>query len=162
MEEALLTVCLRDASHDWRRLQLVNRSMCAVYRQLLKREMEEVLVSVQSEVDGNKAECVRNELWALFDVWVGWGEQHRKLGREIMIDKLYEDGLRLATRLHGKGRVIVWRGRRVERMEFAQGGRNAARNGMVALLRKELWARGRWPIADRPLIDPHHLHALIL
>ena len=27
---------------------------------------------------------------------------------------------------------------------------------------RELRARGRWPIADRPLIDPHHLHALIL
>jgi hypothetical protein len=150
MEEALLPVCLGDATHDWRRLQLVNRSMCAVYRQLLKREMEEVLVSVQSEVGGNKAECVRNELWALFDVWVGWGEQHRQLGREIMIDRLYADGLRLATRPHVNSRVIVWRGQRVERRVFGQAGRNAASNGMVALLRKELHARGRWPIADRP------------
>jgi hypothetical protein len=155
MEEALLPVCLGDATHDWRRLQLVNRSMCAVYRQLLKKEMEEVLVSVQSEVDWNKTEFVRNELWALFDVWVGWGEQHRQLGRELMIDRLYADGLRLATRLHvgccsGRSRVIVWRGCRVDR-EVREGGRSAVRNGMVALLRKELRARGRWPIADRPL-----------
>ena len=155
MEEALLQVCLSDTTHDWRRLQLVNRSMCEMYRRLVKAEMNEVLVSVQSEVDGNKAECVRNELHALFDVWVGWGEQHRHLGREIMIDKLYEDGVRLATHIHvgccgGQGRVIVWRGRRVERMDYGEAGRNAARNGMVALLRKELHARGRWPIADRP------------
>ncbi len=167
MEEALLPVCLGDATHDWRRLQLVNRSMCAVYRQLVKAEMNEVLVSVQSEVGGNKAECVRNELWALFDVWVGCGEQHRQLGREIMIDRLYEDGLRLESgkrsRITGvRSRIIVWRGRRTERVDPGGKGRNAARNGMVALLRKELYARGRWPIADRPLIDPHHLHALIL
>ena len=150
MEEALLPVCLGDPTHDWRRLHLVNRSMCALYRQWMKSEIDGVLVSVQSEVDGNKAECVRNELWALFDVWVGWGEEHRRLGRELMIDRLYADGLRLATRLHVNSRVIVWRGRRVERMEFGQAGRNAARNGMVSLLRKELWPRGRWPIADRP------------
>ena len=164
MEEALLPVCLGDATHDWRRLQLVNRSMCALYRQWMKSEIDGVLVSVQSEVDGNKAECVRNELWALFDVWVGWGEQHRHLGREIMIDKLYEDGVRLATHIHvgccgGQGRVIVWRGRRVERMDYGEAGRNAARNGMVALLRKELQVRGRWPIADRPRIDPNLLQA---
>jgi hypothetical protein len=121
--------------------------MCALYRQWMKSEIDGVLVSVQSEVDGNKAECVRNELWALFDVWVGWGEQHRHLGREIMIDKLYEDGVRLATHIHvgccgGQGRVIVWRGRRVERMDYGEAGRNAARNGMVALLRRELYARG--------------------
>ena len=151
MEEALLPVCLGDATHDWRRLQLVNRSMCAVYRQLLKREMEEVLVSVQAEVGGNKAECVRNELWALFDVWVGWGEEHRRLGREMMIDRLYADGLRVE---HGaRSRVIVWRGWRVER-EVIAGGRAALRNGWVALLRRETEARGRWPIVDRPREDP--------
>jgi hypothetical protein len=154
MEEALLPFCLGDSTHDWWRLQLVNRSMCTVYRQLLKKEMEEVLVSVQSEVDWNKVECVRNELWALFDVWVGWGEQHRKLGRELMIDRMYADGLRLATRIHvgycsGRSRVIVCRGRSVDR-EVREDGRSVVRNGMVTLLRKELQARGRWPIADRP------------
>jgi hypothetical protein len=79
MEESLLPFCLRDTTHDWRRLQLVNRSMCSVYRQLLEKEMERVLVSVQSEVDQNKTEYVLNELDTLFDVWVGWGEQDRKL-----------------------------------------------------------------------------------
>ena len=162
MEEALSEVCLRDRTHDWRRLHLVNRSMSALYRQWMKAEMDGVLVSVQSEVDGNKAECVRNELWALFDVWVGWGEQHRQVGREMMIDRLYEDGLRLESgkrsRLTGvRSRIIVWRGRRVERLDPGGKGRNAARNGMVALLRKELWPRGRWPIADRPRTDPNHV-----
>lgn len=162
MEEPLLLFCLRDSTHDWSRVQLVNRSMCVVFRQLLKKDMDRVLVSVQSEVDGNKDESVRNELYALFDLWVGWGEQHRKVGREIMIDKLYADGLRLATRLHvgccgGQGRVIVWRGRRVERMDYGESGHNAARNGMVALLRKELHARGRWPVPARPRSDPQHL-----
>jgi hypothetical protein len=166
MEEVLLPFCLRDATHDWRLLQLVNRSMCVVYRQLLKKEMDGVLVSVQSEVDGNKAECVRNELHALFDVWVGWGEQHRTLGREIMIDKLYADGLRLSTRLHvgccgGQGRVIVWRGRRVERIDYGEAGHTAARNGMAVLLRKELQARWRWPVPARPRSDPQHLHAVL-
>jgi hypothetical protein len=55
MEESLLPFCLRDTTHDWRRLQLVNRSMCSVYRQLLEKEMERVLVSVQSEVDQKRA-----------------------------------------------------------------------------------------------------------
>jgi hypothetical protein len=170
MEEPLLLFCLRDATHDWRLLQLVNRSMCAVYRQWMKSEIDGVLVSVQSEVDGNKAECVRNELWALFDVWVGWGEQHRKVGREIMIDKLYADGLRLESKMHvgwGYGPngckewIIVWHGRRVERTEYGQVGHNAARNGMVSLLRQELLARGRWPVPARPRSDPQHLHAVL-
>jgi hypothetical protein len=144
--------------------------MCVVYRQLLKKEMDGVLVSVQSEVDGNKAECVRNELHALFDVWVGWGEQHRTLGREIMIDRLYADGLRLETKMHvgwGYGPngckewIIVWRGRREERTEWGQAGHNAARNGMAVLLRKELQARWRWPVPARPRSDPQHLHAVL-
>ena len=151
MEEALSEVCLRDTTHDWRRLHLVNRSMSGLYRQWMKAEMDGVLVAVQAEVDGNKAERVRNELWALFDVWVGWGEEHRQLGREIMIDRLYADGLRVE---HGaRTRVIVWRGRRVER-EVIEGGRAALRNGWVALLRRETEARGRWPIVDRPREDP--------
>ncbi len=159
MEEALSEVCLRDTTHDWRRLHLVNRSMSALYRQWMKAEMEGVLVAVQAEVGGTKAECVRNELWALFDVWVGWGEEHRQLGRETMIDRLYEDGLRLESgkrsRLSGvRSRIIVWRGQRVERVDPAGRGRNAARNGWVALLRRELYARGRWPIVDRPREDP--------
>ena len=158
MEEPLLLFCLRDTTHDWRWLQLVNRSMCAVYRQLKKKEMDRVLVSVQSEVDGNKAECVRNELYALFDVWVGWGEQHRKLGREIMIDKLYAGGLRLETKFHGNGGlvcIVVWGGLRVER---ALGGKaNVARNAMVRVLARALHARGRWPLAARPRSDPQHV-----
>ena len=40
MEEALSEVCLRDTTHDWRRLHLVNRSMSALYRQWMKAEME--------------------------------------------------------------------------------------------------------------------------
>jgi hypothetical protein len=48
----------------------------------------------------------------------------------------------------------VKRGQRVERVDPAGRGRNAARNGMAALLRRELYARGRWPIVDRPREDP--------
>ena len=161
MEEPLLLFCLGDTRHDWRLLQLVDRSMCAVYRQLKKKEMDRVLVSVQSEVDGNKAECVRNELYALFDVWVGWGEQHRKLGREIMIDKLYEGGLRLEIKVRVAGDdgglvcIVVWGDLRVER---ALGGKaNVARNAMVRVLARVLHARGRWPLAARPRSDPQHV-----
>ena len=164
MEEPLLLFCLGDARHDWRFLQLVNRSMCAVYRQLKKKEMDRVLVSVQSEVDGNKAECVRNELYALFDVWVGWGEQHREMGREIMIDQLYGAGLRLETKMHVAGddadpgleRVVVWGGLRVARLEYGTA-RNAARNAMVSVLARVLRARGRWPVPARPAGDPYIL-----
>ena len=157
MEEALLLLCLGDETHDWRRLQLVNGSMCVVYRQLKKKEMDRLLVSVRSEADNGKAECVRNELYALFDVWVGWGEQHRRLGREILIDRLYEAGVRLETKMHADGEkscTVVWRG--LHYAERAEGGkvRNAARNGMVSVLRFVLHVRGRWPLADRPRSDP--------
>ena len=66
-----------------------------------------------------------------------------------MADRLYEDGLRVESGVHS--RIIVWRGRRAER-EVIEGGRSALRNGWVALLRKELEARGRWPVADRPAL----------
>ena len=161
MEEPLLLFCLGDTRHDWRLLQLVDRSMCAVYRQLKKKEMDRVLVSVQSEVDGNKAECVRNELYALFDVWVGWGEPHRKMGREIMIDKLYAGGLRLETKMHvsyisGQECILRGWGLRVERVEYGKA-RNAPRNAWVGLLEHVLRERGRWPVAVRPRSHPQSL-----
>jgi hypothetical protein len=46
-------------------------------------------------------------------------------------------------------------------MDYGEAGHNAARNGMVALLRKELQARGRWPVPARPRSDPQHLHAVL-
>ena len=125
-----------------------------------------LLVPVQAEVGGNKAECVRNELWALFDVWVGWGEEHRRLAREMLVDKLYGAGLRLETtvRVGGAGGLVctvAWGNLRVERTEDYPT-RSAARNAMVRVLRVVLAARGRWPMADRPQAPPASASLVVL
>ena len=83
----------------------------------------------------------------------------RKMGREIMIDKLYAGGLRLETKVHGNGGlvcIVVWGGLRVERAVYGQA-RNAARNAWVGLLAHVLRERGRWPVAARPRSDPQSL-----
>ena len=122
-----------------------------------KEDIDKVLVPVPSEVA--KPQCVRNELYALFGVWVPWEEEHRAVGRELMIKHLQDDGLILEMTTYTDGREtcsVAWRGLHVEREAKP---RSAARNAMVSALRQVLHPLGKWPIADRPRTDPNNLHA---
>ena len=120
-------------------------------------DIDTVLVPELSE--GHKPQCVRNELFALFGVWVPWEEEYRALGRELMIKHLQDDGLMLEMKTYTDGREtcsVAWRGLHVEREVKP---RSAARNAMVSALRQVLHPLGKWPIADRPRTDPNKLHA---
>jgi hypothetical protein len=122
-----------------------------------KGDIDKVLMSVLSE--GHKPQCVRDELYAVFGVWVPWQEEHRALGRELMLQHLQDDGLILEMKTYTDGREtcsIAWRGVFVERKRERLWD---ARNAMVSALRQVLHPLGRWPIAARPSTDPHILHA---
>ena len=122
-----------------------------------KEDIDRVLVPVLCE--DAKPQCVRNELYALFGVWVPWEEEYRACGRELMIKHLQDDGLMLEMKTYTDGREtcsVAWRGWHVER-EVQR--RSAARNAMVSALRQVLHPLGKWPVADRPRTDPNNLHA---
>ena len=122
-----------------------------------KEDIEKVLVPVLPEVD--KPQSVRNELYAVFGVWVPWEEEHRASGRDLMIKHLQDDGLMLEMKTYANGREtcsVAWRGLHVEREVKP---RSAARNAMVSALRQVLHPLGKWPIADRPRTNPNKLHA---
>ncbi len=131
-----------------------------------------VLVSVASESTG-KAQTCRNELFALFGIWVGWAdktlpkqareEQDKALrteARRLYVGELLKRGVAVAYQRFANGTqsvTVAWDGLKMER-EVKNDGRSAARNSFVALLRKrvelQMMHSTTWPIPDRPQTDP--------
>ena len=131
-----------------------------------------VLVSVASESTG-KAQTCRNELFALFGIWIGWADkslakeaaeeqdkQLRNEARRLYIVELAKSGVTVSYQRFANNTqsvIVCWDGLKMER-EVKEDGRSAARNSFVALLRKRVESSRthvtQWPIPDRPLIDP--------
>ena len=127
--------------------------------------LEGVLASRASELTG-RAQTSRNELFALFGVWVGFCDtgltkaaaeaQDRLLredARRLYLEQLAGSGARVEYR--GSRTVAVsWRGFTAERQ--VGDGRSAARNAFVDILRKFLVSSGvrQWPVPQRPALDP--------
>jgi hypothetical protein len=131
-----------------------------------------VLVSVASESTG-KAQTCRNELFALFGIWIGWADkslakeaaeeqdkQLRNEARRLYIGELAKSGVTVSYQRfanNSQSVIVCWDGLKMER-EVKEDGRSAARNSFVALLRKRVESSRthvtQWPIPDRPLIDP--------
>jgi hypothetical protein len=111
--------------------------------------LEGVLASRASELTG-RAQTSRNELFALFGVWVGFCDtgltkaaaeaQDRLLredARRLYLEQLAGSGARVEYRGHASRTVAVsWRGLTAERQ--VGDGRSAARNAFVDILRKFL------------------------
>ena len=131
-----------------------------------------MLVSVASESTG-KAQTCRNELFALFGIWIGWADkslakeaaeeqdkQLRNEARRLYIGELAKSGVTVSYQRFANNTqsvIVCWDGLKMER-EVKEDGRSAARNSFVALLRKRVESSRthvtQWPIPDRPLIDP--------
>jgi hypothetical protein len=131
-----------------------------------------VLVSVASESTG-KAQTCRNELYALFGIWVGWADKTlpkqaredqdkalRDEARRLYVGELLKRGVAVAYQRFANGTqsvTVSWDGMKMER-EVKNDGRSAARNSFVALLRKRIETQKThlttWPIPDRPQTDP--------
>ena len=85
----VLLECLKHVSHDWRRLQLVNKSMCAAFRHFkeqvdeytaereqMRQEAQEMAVMVQLALSDLSRRCrengpTLNEMWADFERFTG-------------------------------------------------------------------------------------------
>jgi hypothetical protein len=134
------------------------------------RELEQLLVSAASESTGHHQTC-RNELWALFGVWVGFADETKcKAAFEDEEQRLRDEARELYCReLADSGASVVysgapgaeivrvsWCGHTVLR-EMKKGVRNDARNAFIALLRKRLGVL--YPIEDRPLCRPWYARA---
>jgi hypothetical protein len=63
----LLLHCLQDPGHDWRPLQLVNKSMCAAFRQ---HAVEVAYYTAQRERLRQDCAIMSAQLAALHDCWV--------------------------------------------------------------------------------------------
>lgn len=131
-----------------------------------------VLVSVASESTG-KAQTCRNELFALFGIWVGWADQSlpkqaweeqdkalRNEARKLYVGELLKRGVTVAYQQFANGTrsvTVSWDEAKMER-EVKNDGRSAARNSFVALLRKRVETQKMhattWPLPDRPRTDP--------
>jgi hypothetical protein len=97
----VLLECLKHVSHDWRRLQLVNKSMCAAFRHFkeqvdeytaereqMRQEAQEMAVMVQLALSDLRRRCTDNgptlnEMWADFERFTGIDMQHRRAGNEV-------------------------------------------------------------------------------
>lgn len=133
-----------------------------------------VLVSVASESTG-KAQTCRNELFALFGIWVGWADKSlskkaweeqdkalRSEARKLYVGELLKSGVIVAYQRFANGTqsvTVSWDGVKMER-EVKDDGRSAARNSFVALLRKRVESQithvTTWPLLDRPQTDPRN------
>jgi len=131
-----------------------------------------VLVSVASESTG-KAQTCRNELFALFGIWVGWADKSlpkqvweeqdkalRNEARKLYVGELLKRGVTVAYQRFANGTrsvTVTWDEVKMER-EVKNDGRSAARNSFVALLRKRAETQKMyattWPLHDRPRTDP--------
>lgn len=131
-----------------------------------------VLVSVASESTG-KAQTCRNELFALFGIWVGWADKSlpkkvweeqdkalRNEARKLYVGELLKRGVTVAYQRFANGTrsvTVTWDEVKMER-EVKDDGRSAARNSFVALLRKRVETQKMhattWPLPDRPQTDP--------
>jgi hypothetical protein len=139
-------------------------------------ELEGVLSSRASELTG-RAQTSRNELFALFGVWVGFSDgamgkeaaeaQDRLLREEQPVpagcsarssrylQALAGSGARVEYSGNASRTVSVsWRGLTAERQVCD--GRSAARNAFVDTLRKFLASSGvrQWPVPARPALAP--------
>ena len=129
-------------------------------------ELDCLLASRASELTGN-AQTTRNELFALFGIWVGFSDKSlpkqaaeaqdtllRDDARRLYLQALANSGARL--RDAGHSAVVSWSGWTAERK--VSNGRSAARNAFVDILRKYVSAASqgvhRWPILARPGTDP--------
>ena len=139
----------------------------------------DVLVSVASESTG-KAQTCRNELFALFGIWIGWADKSlpknaweeqdkalRNEARKLYVGELIKRGVTVAYQRFANGTqsvTVSWDGVKMER-EVKNDGRNAARNTFVALLRKRVETQmmhvTTWPIPDRPQTDPRNGEAVL-
>jgi hypothetical protein len=139
----------------------------------------DVLVSVASESTG-KAQTCRNELFAVFGIWIGWADKSlpknaweeqdkalRNEARKLYVGELIKGGVTVAYHRFTNGTqsvTVSWDGVKMER-EVKNDGRNAARNTFVALLRKRvethMMHNTTWPIPDRPQTDPRNGGAVL-
>ena len=131
-------------------------------------------MSVASESTGRAQTC-RNELYALFGIWVGWVDKSlpkqareeadkasREEARKLYVGELLKRGVTVAYQRFANGTqsvTVSWDSVKMER-EVKDDGRSAARNSFVALLRKRVESQmtnvTTWPIPDRPLTDPRN------
>ena len=131
-------------------------------------------MSVASESTG-KAQTCRNELFALFGIWVGWVDKSlskqareeadkalRGEARKLYVGELLKRGVAVAYQRFANGTqsvTVSWDSLKMER-EVKDDGRSAARNSFVALLRKRVESQmthaTAWPIPDRPQTDPRN------
>ena len=127
-----------------------------------------VLVSVASESTGNAQAC-RNELFALFGIWIGWSEKGlpysvyeakeeelRTLARMVYVRELLKRGLTVEYGDNARGTrsvTVSCNGAKMVR-EVKNDGRSAARIAYVALLRKRTLTGTAWPFPERPQTDP--------
>ena len=131
-----------------------------------------MLVSVASESTG-KAQTCRNELFALFGIWVGWADKSlpkqaweeqdkalRNEARKLYVGELLKRGVTVGYHRFANGTrsvTVAWDEVKMER-EVKNDGRSAARNSFVALLRKRVETQKMhattWPLPDRPRTDP--------
>ena len=131
-------------------------------------------MSVASEFTG-KAQTCRNELFALFGIWIPWVEKSlpknaweeadkalRNEARKLYVGELLKRGVTVAYQRFANGTqsvTVSWDSVKMER-EVKDDGRSAARNSFVALLRKRVESQmtnvTTWPIPDRPLTDPRN------
>ena len=134
--------------------------------------LEGLLASRASELTG-RAQASRNELFALFGVWVGFCDKGltkaaaeaqdlllREDARRLYLEQLAGSGARVEDR--GSRTVAVsWRGFTAERQ--VGDGRSAARNAFVDILRKFLASSGvrQWPVPQRPALDPRLVEGII-
>ena len=133
--------------------------------------LEGVLASRASELTG-RAQTSRNELFALFGVWVGFCDTGlskaaaeaqdlllREDARRLYLEQLAGSGARVEYRGHASR--VSWRGFTAERQ--VGDGRSAARNAFVDILRKFLASSGvrQWPVPQRPALDPRLVEGII-
>jgi hypothetical protein len=96
----VLLECLKHVSHDWRRLQLVNKSMCAAFRNFkeqvdeymaereqMRQEAQELAAMLQAALSNLSRRFPDNvptlsEMWADFERFAGIDMEHRRAGNE--------------------------------------------------------------------------------
>ena len=130
-------------------------------------ELEGLLPSKASELTGN-AQTARNELFALFGIWVGFSDKGqskqaaeaqdmllRDEARRLYLQELANSGARVSYH-PGYCAVVSWSGWTAQRR--LSDGRSAARNAFVEILRKYVSSASsrvhQWPIPVRPCTDP--------
>ena len=130
-------------------------------------ELEGLLPSKASELTGN-AQTARNELFALFGIWVGFSDKGqskqaaeaqdmllRDEARRLYLQELAKSGARVSYH-PGYSAVVSWSGWTTQRR--LSDGRSAARNAFVEILRKYVSSASsrvhQWPIPVRPCTNP--------